>query len=417
MPATPKQDMLSLAMGELHTKEIVKLTHVLERSENTDQLDLPADLILAALRPQLKKIRPIRSPSLMRIFCQPFEDILVNLDSDGVKHGRIERDILMPIWDLVSEEEEKFQQDRDQLDQAIKHGEARQIALAAHQFWQTCADILQDHAQAAASDALQAKDLRSRIGHQEAVEILADIAGMMQVADLIISLRDGLGPRPVRSLEEEHASLISNHIRRATERGQGLDYYLLLAAQGCLLHPADIFPILKKLPEESDNASQEERAQLGELVFNNLDLAADKLEDLVATGGDEQKLTAVVKTFAAELKNVAHVLEISTDKAWKDRMNNAMKRVGDVVCSQILEGSVNTVLQAYSGDGADDTPGEEEIAAAERRITAVCDCVLLAEPLAIKTQADRTHKESAPTIKRAVSEDHGWRSKGGRGYR
>ena len=393
MAPADKIDMLSLAMGELQTPEIVKLTRVLEKGEGEN--NLPSAQMLAALRPQLRKIRPARNPNLMRLFCQPFEVVLVNVDAHGVRHGRIERDVIKPVWQLVSETgDEEVKEAAATLEGRIAKGDGKVVLMAARGFWTAAAKRLQTVVDLAKTNSAEEKALRRKIGHPEALDILTEIAGMMKCAGLILSMRDQLEERPITKLDEAQAECIKSHIQKAAKADPGSEYFILLAAQGCLLHPADIFEFLKDMNGDGNEQIARYGEELGNVVFDNLDLAADKLEDLVASGGNEAELTDVVKSFTNELLNVNDVLAITSDASWKKRMTDSMKRVGDIVCSEIFEGSVQTVLNAYGArSGEVVSPDEAEIAAAERRITAVCDCVVMSEPLAIKTQAERTHRE------------------------
>ncbi|RED47744.1 hypothetical protein [Aestuariispira insulae] len=387
MGQTEKLDVLSLAMGELQAPEIIKLTKVLEKGGNRN---LPSAQLLSALRPQLRKIRPDRNPNMLRLFCQPFEVVLMNLDAQGVRHGRIERDVIKPIWSLVTEAEDTAViQAMERLEKLIGQADGKSIIIAANQFWQAIAGRLDTIIQLAQSDPSEQKALRKRLNCENAIGVLSEISGMIRNAALILSMRDSLQERPIQTLDEKQIECIHSHVQKAAKTNPGSEYFVLLAAQGCLLHPADVFTFLKEMDDNNIGDVSLIGEELGNVVFDNLDLAADKLEDLVASGGNEIQLTEVVKSFTNELLNVHDVLAITSDVSWKRRMTASMKRVAEIVCSEIFEGSVEMVLDAYAGGD----PDPEEIAAAERRITAVCDCVVMSESLAIKTQAEQIHRE------------------------
>ena len=57
----------------------------------------------AAIRPRLVQVRPERRPTLKRVLCMPFEDVLESFGGVDVPLGRIERRVIDPVWKLVME--------------------------------------------------------------------------------------------------------------------------------------------------------------------------------------------------------------------------------------------------------------------------------------------------------------------------
>ena len=74
-------------------REIVKLLEqVRERPEVEDTL--------ATIRPRLTQVRPQRRPSLTRLMCLPFEDVLDGGGRVG-SIGGVQRRAIIPIWRIV----------------------------------------------------------------------------------------------------------------------------------------------------------------------------------------------------------------------------------------------------------------------------------------------------------------------------
>src|SRR5258708_35605965 len=63
----------------------------------------PADplsvlMILSKVRPRMMMLRPPRRPSLKRLFCRPFEDLLYSTKSKENLLGKLPRSAIEPIW-------------------------------------------------------------------------------------------------------------------------------------------------------------------------------------------------------------------------------------------------------------------------------------------------------------------------------
>lgn len=86
---------------EIPDEKVAQLTLLIERSRAVVLSAALADAALGTLRPRLAKTRPPRHLTLQRIFCHPFEDLLI-LPEDGDKQfGRISRASLAPCWEFI----------------------------------------------------------------------------------------------------------------------------------------------------------------------------------------------------------------------------------------------------------------------------------------------------------------------------
>lgn len=96
-----KIEQLKGALGALPTNEAVVLARKLELQRALGQETLPAETILAVLRPQLRRIRPPRVPTLCRLIVTGFEDFLVDQLDDTRLPGMIPRAAIRPWWQAM----------------------------------------------------------------------------------------------------------------------------------------------------------------------------------------------------------------------------------------------------------------------------------------------------------------------------
>jgi hypothetical protein len=96
-----KSEQLKGLLNTLPTNEAVALARKLETQRALGQEALPAETVLAILRPQLRRVRPQRVPSLCRLACAGFEDFLVDRVDDPRLPGLIPRSAIIPWWQAL----------------------------------------------------------------------------------------------------------------------------------------------------------------------------------------------------------------------------------------------------------------------------------------------------------------------------
>jgi hypothetical protein len=96
-----KAEQLKGLLNALPTSEAVMLARKLETQRALGQESLPAETVLAILRPQLRRVRPQRVPTLCRLACSGFEDFLVDRVDDPRLPGLIPRSAIAPWWQAL----------------------------------------------------------------------------------------------------------------------------------------------------------------------------------------------------------------------------------------------------------------------------------------------------------------------------
>ncbi|HKX09137.1 MAG TPA: hypothetical protein VJN67_13140 [Stellaceae bacterium] len=93
-----KAEQLKGLLSALPTTEAVALARQLETQRALGKESLPAETVLSVLRPQLRRIRPQRVPTLCRLACVGFEDFLVDRADEPRVPGLIPRSAIAPWW-------------------------------------------------------------------------------------------------------------------------------------------------------------------------------------------------------------------------------------------------------------------------------------------------------------------------------
>ena len=137
MLSADKQVLLSGFLGQLPEQVAARLAKAVE----VDRLiggRLPHDEILRALRPQLRQSPvPQRTETPQRLFCRPFEDLLVDGERKAKQKGRIARRSIQTAWDWLANEllAERFPVLLDAVRTAMIEGRDSAVETSIAELW------------------------------------------------------------------------------------------------------------------------------------------------------------------------------------------------------------------------------------------------------------------------------------------
>src|SRR5271169_1385304 len=104
MIASDKAQMLRDFLGSLPQSLAARLAKAVEVDRLSGGAALPHDLILDGLRPVLRLMTTSeRTPTPLRLFTQPFEDLLSSEPRKLKQKGAIARDSILPVWNWLSQ--------------------------------------------------------------------------------------------------------------------------------------------------------------------------------------------------------------------------------------------------------------------------------------------------------------------------
>src|SRR5271155_3584324 len=125
-------------LGTLPEAVAVRLAKVVEMDRLADGKSLPHDLILEGLRPVLRRAENVeRTLSPLRLFCQPFADLLTSRPRKEKVPGRIAHASIAAVWTWLSKTllPEETAQYSDDVKADILAFRADNAHLRAREFW------------------------------------------------------------------------------------------------------------------------------------------------------------------------------------------------------------------------------------------------------------------------------------------
>lgn len=240
---------------EIPDEKVAQLTLLIERSRAVVLSAALADAALGTLRPRLAKTRPPRHLTLQRIFCHPFEDLLVIPEDGDKQFGRISRSSLAPCWDFVI----------NLLDQAaVKEIEASlrvaappamgatedpRIAKLGETLWAVAARRLREEVTATEADPARRTALVARLGGETTYLDLLDMLCMLEIAAFLEALREELSPKPVGRFLDSQIEAIRNTYSALCNFGTVRPGYLIAFVLARMTDPFQALPVFGEMAE------------------------------------------------------------------------------------------------------------------------------------------------------------------------
>src|ERR1700712_1568251 len=180
MISPERTGLLKSFLGGLPEQIAARLAQAVEVDRLIDGKLLPHEMILEGLRPALRRAAGAdRTPTPLRAFCAPFEDLFTLHPRKAKQKGSIARGSVTPIWSWISqtllvEQTKDYIKDFKALTLAGKHADARDRAA---QFWTVAATALQ----AKLGDAAGQKAARTPLNTEPVVADAVEMALLLSV--------------------------------------------------------------------------------------------------------------------------------------------------------------------------------------------------------------------------------------------
>ncbi|PWC76727.1 hypothetical protein [Azospirillum sp. TSH64] len=355
----------------------------------------------AAIRPRLVQVRPSRRPTLKRVLCMPFEDVLESFNGLDVPVGRIERRVIDPVWRLVTECGDRAL--IDQLDRQVQEtapGNLNALRNIGRRLWPMAAQAVRGAVGAAGEPDTGRQALwRVLQGDEEMRRQLLDVAAFLEIGLTIESLKDTLAPKPLAVLDDPHVDAIEQAAQAVARQSAGLVYYLLLVAASRMANPADLLTVLNDL--DFGKARREQPAifaQLSGLVVTNLEERSARLESkdggkgagtgpgAAAVAIAPEEAVAIAERLVASIDTTSAVMDVLADPVYRERLDAVKATVRSMVAGAVLDTAPAGILTAVPAPAANGRPApvdEDAQAAAEDHARALRRCEGLAGALGL----------------------------------
>ncbi len=330
MVSGDKTQALQAFLGTLPEAMAARLAKAVEVDRLAGGVVLPHELILGALRPALRRIGGIeRTPAPLRMFCEPFQDLLTDAPRRDKQKGRIARASIRPVWDwlhmLAPEAARAF---ADGVKQAVLGHHLEEAEARAAEFWPVAsAAILSALAGEHAADAA-----RRALGGDATLEDAREMALLLSAAPDIQELQKIL-PRATPQLSEDVLWALRRIYDRLVETAPDAAPYVAVIAMNRLARPWEALklPLLISRRSQDTLISSTDMGLVGEMIFGEIEEHASAIRAAKHPDFDANALVHHVARFAELSTGIVKEVEIRRDGRWGQRLMKDRSAVADVM--------------------------------------------------------------------------------------
>ncbi len=319
-----KPRKLKAFLEGLPERIVRQLTQAVERDQVSGGKDLPHGMLLDGLRPTLAAAenRVNRTPTPMRLFCMPFEDLLVAARREK-RVGRIARSSLMPIWEWLAADlmPSLFRDHYDRLTVAILENDAAKTRQISNELHAAGAAAISRALEAAPEGSARYKEIAECLGGEDAVKDAEDICKVLEAAPEVLDLRE-VFLAPVKTLTPDLLNELRSHYDLLAEHMPDSARFLVVVAMCRLARPWEILRAGAVLSKRNDDSllARTDLGLIGELLFGDLEDAIAYFEVQDSRTFDPDEALYKLTNFARLSQGVANELEILKDGPWGKRI-------------------------------------------------------------------------------------------------
>lgn len=327
---TPERTgLLKSFLGSLPEQIAARLAHAVEVDRLIDGKTLPHEMILEGLRPALRRAAGAeRTPTPLRLFCLPFEDLFTLLPRKAKQKGRIARGSVMPVWTwlsqaLLAEQTKDYVRDFKALVLAGRQADARERAAA---FWAVAARALQDKI---ASDPKGAKAV---LGSDLVVADACEMALLLAVgAD--IGDEQKLLQRPVPTLSDELLWPLREIYDRLIAKMPDAAPYVAVIAMHRLARPWEALKLPLSISRQTQDTliASTDMGLVGEIIFGDIEAYGKAVREARPPQFDETALLDNLTHFTALSSGIVKGIDMRRDGKWGQRLMKDRAALAEVM--------------------------------------------------------------------------------------
>ena len=334
---TPEEKIKALSnfLGKLPEQIAARLAKAIEVDRLGDGVLLPHDAILDGLRPILRRGTNIaRTATPLRLFCKPFEDLLVSGPRKDKQKGRIARGSVAPVWKwlantLLPDEHAEYVRTTKAASYAYHLDEAN---AAAAGYWTRASQAMR---KALEGDANR-KAARLALNGEAAVADAWEMALLLTAGDAVRELHAIL-PKHTPVLTEDLVRSLRSIYERLAERAPDSAPYVAVAAMNRLQHPWEALRLPLTISRQTQDTliSSTDMGLVGEILLGDMESHAVQIHAARQPIFDAGELVRHVAGFAALSNGIVKEIEMRRDGRWGQRLMKDRAAVAEMMESFI----------------------------------------------------------------------------------
>jgi hypothetical protein len=404
-----QEKLLRSLLGRLPPATAQQLARAIEADKLYDGKGLPHDVILESLRPALRQAPPEgRVLTPLRLFCQPFEDLLINAGGKAKLKGRIARESILPVWTWISttvlpDEAQSYSND---VRQAIEKQDVTSAYSFATRFWSTCSAAIG----AALANEASRSAARSALGDL-ALADASEMALMLGIGGKVLEVQKKL-PRGTATLTEELIWSLREIYDALLQTNSDAAPYVTVITMSRLAKPWEALrlPLMIVRKTQDTLISSTDMGLAGELLFHDLEDYAFQIRAVRQPHFDVDVLLRNLSRFTELSSAVVKEIEIRRDGRWGQNLLKDRSLVGTTM-DAMMQKAPKEILAALpmhksgSYGGGPRVPNIEHMPDQEEkteRAIRYAKLIIGCRHLASRASFGATHKDASDEVEREL---------------
>lgn len=326
---TPERTgLLKSFLGGLPEQIAARLAQAVEVDRLVDGKSLPHEMILEGLRPALRRVAGSdRTPTPLRAFCVPFEDLFTLLPRKIKQKGSIARGSVTPVWSwisqtLLAEQTKDYVRDFKALVLAGKHAESRDRAAA---YWPVAARALT----VAIDDA---KAARTALGSDLVVADAQEMALLLGVGPDVLDIQQVL-PKLVPVFTEELLWSLRQIYDRLVVTAPDAAPYVAVIAMQRLARPWEALKLPLAVSRQTQDTliSSTDMGLVGEILFGDIETHGKAVRDARPPNFDANDLLDNLSRFTTLSSGIVKGIDMRRDGKWGQRLMKDRAQLAEVM--------------------------------------------------------------------------------------
>jgi hypothetical protein len=336
MLSSDKTGLLLSFLGGLPGPIASRLAMAVEVDKLLEGKSLPHEDILSGLRPILRREHYDRTPTPLRLFCRPFEDLLDNRPRLAKQKGCIARASLVPVWSWLSHtvipaETAAYVKDCKALILAHRSDAAM---TRAREFWPLAAAAIGR----ALGDPAGAK---KALGDALTLEDAGEMALLLSAGEAIEKIGEAL-PRPVISFTEPLVWAVREIYDALTQSQADVASYVAVIVMNRLARPWEALrlPMLVTRKNDETLISKTDMGLVGEILFARMEMLKASIQATRHPLFDAEQLMEEARAFADLSSHIVKEIELKREGEWGKKLLAERVMIG-----KVMEGFMDRALR------------------------------------------------------------------------
>lgn len=329
MVQSDKARLLAAFLGTLPEEVAVRLAKAVELDRLADGKALPHDLILAGLRPVLRRAeRAERTPTPLRLFCQPFQDLLSSEPRKEKLAGRIAHTSINPVWKWLVQTAlpEETMQFFNEVKADILGYRVDNANLRAHEFWPSASKAILECLASAP------KASRTALGGDAAVADAREMALLLAVGGEIAELQKKIS-RSAPTLSEEMLRALREIYDAVMRKSPDAAPYVAVVVMNRLSRPWEALrlPLAVSRQAQDTLISSTDMGLVGEILFAEIEEHAVAVRSAHQQHFDAESLVTHIAAFAMLSNGLVKEVEMRRAGKWGQRLLKDRAAIAEVM--------------------------------------------------------------------------------------